>query len=80
MSFDQQSRFTKGSFGGMSLPIVNTHTQPFNGSLSRTTRVNRYRKKPLPTHTHEEEGFAQTTRSIAWELIPFMVLWASEGC
>jgi len=41
MSFDQQSRFTKGSFGGMSLPIVNTHTQPFNGSLSRTTRVNK---------------------------------------
>jgi len=33
-------------------------------------------KKPLPAHTHEEEeeGFAQTRRRIAWELIPFTVL------
>jgi len=28
-----------------------------------------------PTHTNEEElGFTQTTRSTAWELIPFTVL------
>jgi len=35
-----------------------------------------------PTHEEEEEeeGFAQTTRSIAWELIPFMVLRAIKVC
>jgi len=33
-------------------------------------------EKPLPAHTREEEeeGFAQTRRRIAWELIPFTVL------
>jgi len=33
-----------------------------------------------PTHTHEEEEerFAQTTRSIAWALIPFTMLLASQ--
>jgi len=31
--------------------------------------VNRYHKKPAPTHIHDEEGFTQTTRSIAWELV-----------
>jgi len=38
--------------------------------------VSWYQKKPSSTHTREEEegGFAQTTRSIAWELIPFTVL------
>ena len=37
-----------------SLLITHTHThkQPFNGSLSRTTRVCRYQKKHSPTHTH----------------------------
>ena len=41
---------------------THTHTQPFNGPLSRTTRVSRYQKIPSPTHTHEEEeGFVQTT-------------------
>jgi len=50
--------------------------QPFNSPLSGTAWVNQYQKKPLPTHTHEEEeeGFAQTRRCIAWELIPFTVL------
>jgi len=48
------------------LTHTHTHTQPFNGPLSGTTRVSRYQKKPSPTHTNEEEeGFAQTTRSIA---------------
>jgi len=39
------------------------HTQPFNGSLSGTTRVSRYQKKHSLTHTHEEEEerFTQTT-------------------
>jgi len=38
--------------------------------------VSWYQLKPLLTHTHEEEeeGFAQTTISIVWELIPYMVL------
>jgi len=39
-------------------------TQLFYGPLSGS----RYQKKPSPAHTHEEqeEGFAQTTRSVAW--------------
>jgi len=34
------------------------------------------RKKHSPTHTREEEeeGFAQTTRSTMWEIIPFTML------
>jgi len=44
---------------------THTHTQPFNGVLSGTTRVSRYQKKYSPTDTThkevEEEGFAQTT-------------------
>ena len=32
------------------------------------------------TYEEEEEGFAQITRSIVWEIIAFTVLWASEGC
>jgi len=47
-----------------------THTQLFNGTLSGSTRVSRYQKKHSPTHSQEEEGFAQTTR----QLIPFTVL------
>jgi len=47
---------------------------------SVTIQVSRYQKKYSPTHTHEEEeGFAQRTRSTAWELIPFIVLSASKG-
>ena len=42
-----------------------------------------YQKKHSPIHTHEEEEEEEritwTTRSIAWELIPFSVLEASEG-
>ena len=36
-----------------------THTQLFNGTLSGTTRVSWYQKRPLSTHIHtlEEEGF-----------------------
>jgi len=51
------------------------HTQLFNGPLPRTTQVSRYQKKHSPTHTHEKEGYAQTR-----DLIPFTLLWASEGC
>jgi len=42
-------------------------------------RMRRHKKKPSPTHSHEkeEEGFTQTTRFIACELIPFTV-WCFE--
>jgi len=33
---------------------THTHTQPFNGLLSGTTRVRRYQKKHSPTHTHPD--------------------------
>ena len=33
---------------------TNTHTQPFNGLWSGTTRVGRYQKKHSPTHTHPD--------------------------
>ena len=33
----------------------NTHTQPFNGLLSGTTRVGRYQKKHSPTDTHPDD-------------------------
>jgi len=32
--------------------------------------VSQYQKKPSPTHTHKEEGFAQT-RSTARELMAY---------
>ena len=35
--------------------FVNTHTQPFNGLLSGTTRVGRYQKKHSPTLTHPDD-------------------------
>ena len=35
--------------------LKNTHTQPFNGLWSRTTRVGRYQKKYPPTHTHPDQ-------------------------
>ena len=34
--------------------IAHTHTQPFDGLLSGTTRVGWYRKKHSPTHTHPD--------------------------
>jgi len=57
------------------------YTQSFNGLLSGTDRMRRHKKKPSPTHTHEkeEEGFAQTTRFIACELIPFTI-WYDTRC
>ena len=33
---------------------THTHTQPFNGFWSGTTRVGRYQKKHSPTHTHPD--------------------------
>ena len=37
------------------LYITHTHTQPFNGLLSRTTLVGRYQKKHWATHTHPDD-------------------------
>ena len=34
--------------------LNDTHTQPFNGLWSGTTRVGRYQKKHSPTHTHPD--------------------------
>jgi len=48
---------------------THTHTQPFNGILSGTTRVGRYQKKHSPTHTHPDHqtsfiNFLHLLRSI----------------
>jgi len=49
---------------------THTHTQPFNGQWSGTTRVGRYQKKHSPTHTHHDHrtsfiNFLHLLRSIA---------------
>ena len=49
------------------------HTHPFNGLLSRTTRVGRYQKKHSPTHTHPDHRtsfiiFLHLKRSMASSL------------
>jgi len=58
---------------------THTHTQSFNGPLSGTTQVSQYQKKHSTTQTLQEKKFAQTTRSTAWELIPFMALLSQRG-
>ena len=50
--------------------MKHTHTQPFNGRWSGTTRVGRYKKKYSPTHTHPDQqtsyiNFLHLLRSIA---------------
>jgi len=52
---------------------MHTHTQPFNGLLSGTTRVGRYQKKNSPTHTHPDHRtsfiiFLHLQRSMASSL------------
>ena len=52
---------------------THTHTQLFNGPLSRTTQVGRYQKKHSPTHTHADHQtsfikFLHFLRSIASSL------------
>jgi len=53
-----------------------THTHDRVTALARDYLGEPSRREHSPTHTHEEEeeGCAQTTRSIVWELIPFMLL------
>jgi len=43
-----------------------THTQPFNGLLSGTTRVGRYQKKHSPTHTNAH------TKAACFTAIPML--------
>jgi len=52
---------------------THTHTQPFNGLLSGTTRVGRYQKKHSPTHTRPDHRtsfiiFLHLQRSMASSL------------
>jgi len=56
--------------------FTHTHTQPFNGPMSGTTRVGRYQKKHLPTHTHPVHqtsfiNFLHLLRSIASSFFQF---------
>ena len=44
--------------------ILHTHTQPFTGLLSGTTRVGQYQKKHSPTHTHLIIGHPLSSSSI----------------
>ena len=59
-----------------------THTQPFNGLLSGTTRVGRYQKKHSPTHTHPDHRtsfiiFLHLHRSMASSLFSLRA-WQSS--
>ena len=59
-----------------------THTQPFNGLLSETTRVGQYQKKHSPTHTHPDHRtsfiiFLQLQRSTASSLFSLRA-WQSS--
>ena len=52
---------------------THTHTQPFNGLWSGSTRVGQYQKKHSPTHTHPDHrtsfiNFLHLLRSIASSL------------
>jgi len=44
--------------------LIYSHTQPFNGLWSGTTRVGLYQKKHSPTHTHLIVGHPLSTFSI----------------
>jgi len=55
------------------LTHTHTHTQPFNGLWSGTTRVGRYQEKHSPTHTHPDHRtsfiiFLHLQRSVASSL------------
>jgi len=54
--------------------MQHTHTQPFHGPLSRTTRVSRYQKKHSPTHTHLIIGHPLSTSSIYYDPCSVYVL------
>ena len=64
------------------LVITHTHTQPFNGLLSGTTRVGRYLKKHSPTHTQPDHrtffiSFLYLQRSTASSLF-ILRFWQSS--
>ena len=61
---------------------THTHTQPFNGLLSGTTRVGQYQKKHSPTHTHPDHRtsfimFLHLQRSMASSLFSLRA-WQSS--
>ena len=61
---------------------THTHTQPFNGLWSGTTRVGRYQKKHSPTHTHPDHRtsfiiFLHLQRSMASTLF-ILRAWQSS--
>ena len=61
---------------------LHTHTQPFNGLWSATTRVGRYQKKHSPTHTHPDHRtsfiiFLHLQRSMASSLF-ILRAWQSS--
>ena len=63
--------------------ITHTHTQPFNGLLSGTTRVDRYQKKHSPTHTHPDHRtsfiiFLHLQRSMASPLFSLRAWQSSQ--
>jgi len=65
-----------------SLCLLHTHTQPFNGLLSGTTRVGRYQKKHSPAHTHPDHRtsfiiFLHLQRSMASSLF-ILRAWQSS--
>jgi len=62
-----------------SVEHTHTRTQPFNGLLSRPTRVYWYQKKHSPTHTHPDHRtsfiiFLHLLRSTASSLFKFTCL------
>ena len=62
---------------------THTHTQPFNGLLSGTTRVGRYQKKHSPTHTHPDRRtsfitFLHLQRSMASSLFSLRAWQSSQ--
>ena len=61
---------------------THTHTQPFNGLLSGTTRVGQYQKKHSPAHTHPDHRtsfiiFLHLQRSMASSLFSLQA-WQSS--
>ena len=70
------------SYGSSYTRAHHTHTQPFNGPWSGTTRVGRYQKKHSPTHAHSDHwtsfiNFLHLLRSIASSLFSLRT-WQSS--
>ena len=64
-------------------PNTHTHTQPFNGLFSGTTRVGWYQKKHSPIHTHPDHRtsfitFLHLQRSMASSLFSLRAWQSSQ--